>query len=68
MENRIPSDGVVVKNARLAVAVELRKKKILKQPIAKYDPKTGKVCLLHSDGTCEEVGETRRTRYSERKS
>lgn len=68
MENRIPSDGVVVKNAKLAVAAELRKKKILKQPIAKYDPKTGKVYLLHSDGTCEKVGETRRTRYSERKS
>lgn len=67
MENRIPSDGVIVKNARLAVAAELRKKKILKQPIAKYDPKTGKVYLLHSDGTCEEVAETRRARYSERK-
>lgn len=67
MENRIPSDGVVVKNARLAVAAELRKKKILKQPIAKYDPKTGKVYLLYSDGTCKEVGETRRARYSERK-
>ena len=67
MANRIPSDGVVVKNARLAAAPELGKKKILKQPIAKYDSKTGKVYLLHSDGTREEVGETRRVRYSERK-
>lgn len=67
MEYRIPSDGIVVKNARLAVAAELKKKKILKQPIAKYDPKTGKVYLVHSDGSCEEVGETRRARYSERK-
>ena len=67
MEDKIPSDGVVVKNARLAVAAELRRKKILKQPIAKYDPKTGKVYLLHSDGTREEVSETRRVRYSERK-
>lgn len=67
MENSIPSDGVVVKHARLAVAAELRKKKLLKQPIAKFDPKTGKVFLLHGDGTCEEVGQTRRARYSERK-
>lgn len=67
MEDKIPSDGVVVKNARLAVAAELRRKKILKQPIAKYDPKTGKVYMLHSDGTRVEVGETRRARYSERK-
>ena len=67
MEDKIPPDGVVVKNARLAVAAELRRKKILKQPIAKYDPKTGKVYLLHSDGTREDVGETRRARYSERK-
>ena len=43
-----------------------RKKKILKQPIAKFDPKTGKVYLLHSDGTREEVGEARKGRYSER--
>lgn len=67
MKDRIPSDGVVVKNARLAVAAELRRKKILKQPIAKYDTKTGKVYLIHGDGTREEVGETRRGRYSERK-
>lgn len=67
MEDKILSDGVVVRNARLAVAAELRRKKILKQPIAKYDLKTGKVYLLHSDGTREEVGETRRERYSERK-
>ena len=30
------------------------------------DPKTGKVYLLHSDGTREEVGEARKGRYSER--
>lgn len=66
MADRIPSDGVIVQNARLAVAAELKKKRILKQPIAKFDPKTGKVYLLHSDGTREEVGEARRGRYSER--
>ena len=51
MAGKIPSDGVVVQNARRAVAAELRKKKILKQPIAKFDPKTGKVYLLHRDVT-----------------
>ena len=66
MADRIPSDGEIVQNARLAVAAELKKKRILKQPIAKFDPKTGKVYLLHSDGTREEVGEARRGRYSER--
>ena len=67
MADRIPSDGVIVQNARLAVAAELKKKRILKQPIAKFDPKTGKVYLLHSDGTREEVGEATRGRYSERR-
>ena len=66
MADKIPSDGIVVQNARRAVAAELRKKKILKLPIAKFDPKTGKVYLLHSDGTREEVGEARKGRYSER--
>lgn len=45
-----------MKNARLAFAAEPRRKKSLKQPIAKFDPKLGKVYLLHSGGTCEEVG------------
>ena len=66
MADRIPSDGVIVQNARLAVAAELKKKRILKQPIAKFDPKTGKVYLLHSDGTREEIGKVGRKRYSER--
>lgn len=66
MADQIPSDGVVVQNARLAVAAELKKKKILKQPIAKFDLKTGKVYLLHSDGTREEIGKVGRKRYSER--
>ena len=45
---------------------DLKKKKILKQPIAKFDPKTGKVYMVHSDGTSEVVGEARKGRYSER--
>lgn len=67
MKDKIPSDGVLVKKARLAVATELRKKKILKQPIAKYDPKSGKIFLMHGDGTREEFCATGRIRYSERK-
>ena len=66
MADQIPSDGVVVQNARLAVAAELKKKKNLKQPITKFDPKTGKVYLLYSDGTREEIGKVGRKRYSER--
>ena len=67
MPNKIPDDRIVVQNARLAVEAELRKKKILEQPIAKYDLKTGKVFMEHSDVTKVEVGETRRGRYSERR-
>lgn len=63
----IPNDGVVVQHARLAVSTELKKKRALKQPIAKFDPKTGKVYMEHSDGTKTVVGEAmKRGRYSER--
>ena len=67
MPNKIPDDRIVLQNARLAVEAELRKKTILEQPIAKYDLKTGKVFMEHSDGTKLDVGETRRGRYSERR-
>ena len=66
MSKDIPSDGIVVKLARLAVASELKKKQILKQPIAKFDPQSGKVYLLHGDGTRQEFGRASGTRYSER--
>lgn len=66
MSKDIPSDSIVVKLARLAVASELKKKRILKQPIAKFDPKAGKVYLLHGDGTRQEFGRVSGTRYSER--
>ena len=39
----IPPDGIIVRNARLAVKRELEKKRILNQPIARFDPKSGKV-------------------------
>lgn len=67
MESRVPEDGVVVRNARLAVKAELQKKRILNQPIARFDPKTGKVYMEHSDGSITVVGEAlNRGKYSER--
>ena len=66
LENKLPDDSIVVQYARQAVAADLKKKKLLKQPIAKSDPKTGKVYMVHSDGTSEVVGEVRKGRYSER--
>lgn len=65
--DHIPSDGVVVRNARLAVAAELKKKRILKQPIAKFDPQTGNVYMENGDGSITVVGKAmKRGRYSER--
>lgn len=56
-EAKIPEDGIVVRNARLAVKAELQKKRILNQPIARFDPKTGKVYLEYGDGSITIVGE-----------
>ena len=68
MAANTPSDAVVVRNARLAVEAELKKKRTMKQPIAKFDPKTGKVYMEHSDGSITVVGNAmRRGRYSERR-
>ena len=68
MTDHVPSDNVVVRNARMAVEAELKKKRILKQPIAKFDPKTGKVYLEHADGSITVVGDAmKRGRYSERR-
>ena len=53
----VPSDGIVVRNARLAVKNELEKKRLLNQPIARFDPKSGKVYMEHADGTKTLVGE-----------
>lgn len=63
----IPSDGIIVRNARLAVQADLKKKKLLHQPIARFDPKTGKVYMEHPDGTTTVVGTAmQRGRYGER--
>lgn len=59
MENHVPEDGIIVRNARLAVKAELQKKRILNQPIARFDPKTGKVYMEYSDGSITVVGNTR---------
>lgn len=67
MAANISSDNIVVHNARLAVSAELKKKRALKQPIAKFDPKTKKVYLEQSDGSIVECGTAmERGRYSER--
>ena len=39
MSNKVPSDGIIVKNARLAVSTELQRKRAMNQPIAKFDKK-----------------------------
>ena len=66
MGNRfVPDDGVVVQRARQAVTLALKKKQILGQPIARFDPNTRKVYLEYSDGTCVDCGMATRGRYSE---
>lgn len=67
MSNKVPSDGIIVKNARLAVSTELQRKRAMNQPIAKFDKKTGRVYLENSDGTVKEIGRAmEQGRYSER--
>ena len=59
---------VEVRNARWAVAKELEKKKVLHQPIARFDFKTGQVYMEYSDGSKNILGNAMlRGRYSERK-
>lgn len=66
MSENIPSDGVVVRNARLAVEMELKKKRALGQPISKFDVKTKTIYMEYPDGTIEVVGKAmQRGRYSE---
>ena len=59
----IPPDGIIVRNARLAVKRELEKKRILNQPIARFDPKSGKVYMEYADGSKVLVAEARSTFY-----
>jgi hypothetical protein len=67
MAANVPSDDIVVRNARLAVAMELEKKRALKQPIAKFDPETRMVYMENADGSITVVGNAmKQGRYSER--
>ena len=67
MATKPPSDGILVKSARLAVSAELKRKRVLNKPIAKFDPEDGKVYLVYGDGRKEVVGKAmQRGRYSER--
>jgi hypothetical protein len=67
MTPEVPNDCILVQHARLAVSAELQKKRALKQPIAKFDPKSGQVYLENGDGTTVQMGNAmQRGRYSER--
>lgn len=67
MASSVPSDGILVRNARLAVAAELKKKRTLKQPVAKFDPKTKQIYMENADGSVKILGKAMaRGRYSER--
>ena len=61
----VPDDGMVLKRARQAVTLALKKKRILGQPIARFDPKTSKVYLEYGDGTRVDCGKATWGRYSE---
>ncbi|MEY8403888.1 hypothetical protein AALA54_11200 [Oscillospiraceae bacterium 44-34] len=67
MADQIPDDSILVKNARLAVKLELQKKRALGQPIAKFDPKTKEIYMEHPDGSITPMGSVEEQgRYSER--
>lgn len=56
MENMIPDDSILIKNARLAVKAELKKKRDLNLPITKFNPKTNEFYRVNGDGTTTIVG------------
>ncbi len=64
---RYDNDSDVTRYAQLGVQWELERKRILNQPVAKYDPKTGKAYLVDANGTViKEVGHRiTKGRYSE---
>ena len=57
MADRIPSDSIVAQNAKLAVKIELQKKRAMRQPIARFNVKTGEVYMEHGDGSRTIVGQ-----------
>ena len=56
----VPSDGIIVCNVRLAIKTELEKKRTLNLPIARFDPKSGKVYMEYADGRKTLVGKAMR--------
>jgi len=56
-ENHSISDHDTDKLVKLAVERELDKKKVLNQPIAVYDKKTGKIFAEYGDGRKVEIGQ-----------
>ena len=55
MTDSADKESMIVRNARLAVEAELRKKHVLNQPVAKFDVETKTIYLQHSDGTVSHV-------------
>lgn len=67
MADLIPDDSILVKKARLAVKLELQKKRALGQPIVKFNPKTKEIYMENTDGTITPMGSAaEQGRYSER--
>ena len=60
------NDSVIIRNARLAVKIELEKKRMCKQPISKFDLKTKEVYLEYPDSSKVVVGKAmQQGRYSQ---
>ena len=60
-------DNQVVKRARSAVKIAIKKKQSLGIPAVVYDRKTGEICHLQEDGSKVVVTQRKnRRRYSER--
>lgn len=67
MADIIPDDSILVKKARLAVKLELQKKRALGLPIARFNPKTKEVYMENPDGSITPMGSTaEQGQYGER--
>ena len=67
MKHEIPSDRVLVENAKYAVALELKRKEKMSLPIPKFDAKSGEISMHHGDGSVTILAQgMKRGRYSER--
>ena len=50
------TDAESVNRAKIAVKIELEKRKAMNAPIAVYDPKTGVIYAQYNDGRKEVIG------------